>query len=95
VNRLDKGKAELAKMKSLRSLAGFTLLDSKGNTEIRDQTHICNLNKEIKHGKNWYGRMDIFLRMDKYRPPKNLLSYKPEGHRGTRKIQDKMEIRIQ
>jgi hypothetical protein len=48
VNRLEKGKAELAEMKSLRSLAEFTLLDSKRNREIRGQINICNNNEEIK-----------------------------------------------
>jgi hypothetical protein len=47
INRSDKRKTESAKMKFLRSVAGYTLLDQKRSTDIRSELKIFNLTKRI------------------------------------------------
>jgi hypothetical protein len=72
-------------------VAGSTLADFKGNTEIRNQLDVCNLKEEReKRKKGWHERI---LRMDENRLREILLNYKPERERDKPKgrPQDKME----
>jgi hypothetical protein len=51
-------------MKFLRSMAGFTPLDFKGNREIRNQLdqNVSNLNKEVEKRNKWYKRFNSGLK---------------------------------
>jgi hypothetical protein len=66
-------------MKFLRSVAGSYLLDSKRYTKARNHFNVYDLNEQTENQeKNWYGHI---LRMNENRLAKELLNYKPEGHR--------------
>ena len=68
LNRSDKRKIEVAEMRFLRPMAGYTLLDNKRSSDIREQFGIFNINDKLTQYKiNW--REDI-QRMDDNRLPK-------------------------
>ena len=53
-NRSDKRKIEAAEMRFLRPMAGYTLLDKKRSSDIREQLGIFNINDELTQYKiNW------------------------------------------
>jgi hypothetical protein len=75
IKRSDKRKIELAEMKFLRSVAGYTLLDQKRSADVRSELKTFNLAERIeKQKENWY---EHILRMTTDRLPKVLLNYKP------------------
>ena len=78
-SRSDKRKIEAAEMRFLRPMAGYTLLDKKRSSDIREQLGIFNINDKLPQYKiNW---REHIQRMDDNRLPKKKLNYKPEGRR--------------
>ena len=68
-----------AEMRFLRPMAGYTLLDKKRSSDIRETLGIFNINDKLTQYKiNW---REHIQRMDDNRLPKKTLSYKPEGRR--------------
>ena len=51
LNRSEKSNIEAAEMRLLRPRAGYTLLDKKRSSDIREQLGIFNIND--KHKINW------------------------------------------
>lgn len=79
LNRSNKRRIEVAEMKFLRSVAGYTLLDKKYNEEIRTELNIFNLTERIQSLRsNWLQHIE---RMPPYRLPLILLHYQPKGRR--------------
>ena len=79
LNRKDNRKIEATERRFLRPLAGFTLLDHKRNTEIRDNLKIYNMTHLIEQQKRkWYEHV---TRMEEKRLPNIILNYKPRGKR--------------
>ena len=63
----------------LRPMAGYTILDKKRSSDIREQLGIFNINDKLTQYKiNW---REHIQRMDDNRLPKKNLNYKPEGGR--------------
>ena len=68
LNRSDKRKIEAFEMRFLRSMAGYTLLDKKRSSDIREQLDIFNINDKLTQYKiNW---REHIQRMDDNRLPK-------------------------
>ena len=78
LNRSDKRKIEAAEMRSLR-MAGYTLLDKKRSSDMREQLDIFNINDKLTQYK--INRREHMQRMDDNRLPKTILNYKLEGRR--------------
>ena len=58
LNRSDKRKIEAAEMRFLRLTAGYTLLDKKRSSDIREQLGIFNINDKLTQYKiNWRERI--------------------------------------
>ena len=77
-------------MKCLRPVAGYTLLDKKRSSDIREQLGIFNINDKLTQYKtNW---REHIQRMDDNRLPKKLLNYKPEGRRNIGRSQTRWEV---
>ena len=54
LNRSDKMKIEAVEMRILRPTAGYTLLDIKRSSDIREQLGIFNINDKLTQYKiNW------------------------------------------
>ena len=51
LNRSDKRKIEAAEMRLLRPMAGYTLWDKKGSSDIREQLGIFNINDKLTQYK--------------------------------------------
>ena len=51
LNRSEKRKIEAAEMRFLRPMAGYTLLDKKRSSYIREQLDIFNINDKLMHVK--------------------------------------------
>ena len=86
----DKRKIEAAEMRFLRPMAGYTLLDYKRSTDIREQLGIFNINEKLTRYKiNW---REHTQRMDDNRLPKKTLNYTPEGRKKYRKTTNEMGI---
>ena len=49
--RSDKRKIEAAEMRFIRPMAGCTLCDKKGSSDIREQLSIFNINDKIEMGR--------------------------------------------
>ena len=65
----------------LRPMAGYTILDKKRSSDIREQLGIFNINDKVTQYKiNW---REHIQRMDDNRLPQNNLNYKPEKRRNT------------
>jgi hypothetical protein len=79
INRSYKKKIESAKIKFLRSVAGYTLLDQKRSTDIRSELKILDLTERIENKKKYWH--EHILRMTTDRLPKVLLNYKQRGYR--------------
>ena len=47
LNRSDKRRTEAAEMRFLRPMAGYTLLDKKRSSDIREQLGIFNINDKL------------------------------------------------
>ena len=47
LNRSDKRKIEAAEMRFLRLMAGYTLWNKKGSSDLREQFGICNINEKL------------------------------------------------
>ena len=68
LNLSDKRKIEAAEMRFLRPTAGYTLLDKKISSDIREQLGIFNINDKLTQYKiNW---REHIKRMDDNRLPK-------------------------
>ena len=51
LNRSDKRKIEAAEMRFLRPMAGYTLLDKKEVSDVREQLRIFNINDKLTQYK--------------------------------------------
>lgn len=79
LTKQEERKIEAAEMRFLRRVAGVTLRDQKRSEDIRNELNIFRLNDKIKTNKyNWFQHV---TRMDENRFPKQMLNYKPLGHR--------------
>ena len=62
LNRPDKRKIEAAEMRFLRPMVGYTLLDQKSSSDIREQLGIININDKLMqykiHWREHIQRMD-------------------------------------
>ena len=68
LNRSDKRRIEAAEMRFLRSMAGYTLLDKKRSSDLREHLGIFNINDKLTQYKiNWREHMQI---MDDCKLPK-------------------------
>ena len=68
LNRSDKRKIEVAEMRFLRPMAGYTLWDKKRSSDIREQLGIFNMNDKLTQYKiNW---REHTKRIDDNRLPK-------------------------
>ena len=74
LNPSDTRKIEAAEMRFLRPMAGYTLLDIKRSSDIRDQLGIFNINDRLSQYKiNW---REHIQRMDDKRLPKKKIKLK-------------------
>jgi hypothetical protein len=88
-NLSDERKTESAEMRFLRPAAGYTLLDQKRNTEVRQELNIFKLTDRIERQKeNWY---EYILRMVTDGLPKTSLNYKPKLRRIIRRPMNRWE----
>ena len=70
---------EVAEMKFLRFVAGYTLMDKKKNEDIRRELKIFNLTMKIEeYRRNWH---EHICRMGPERIAHRVLNYKPRGRR--------------
>jgi len=69
----------VAEMRFLRSVKGYTRLDKIRSEIIRKELEIHGIQDvRTKYKQNWINHLE---RMDKTRPPKHTLNYKPQGRR--------------
>ena len=70
---------EPAEMRLLRSVTGYTGLDSIRSEVIRKELEISGIQDvRLKYKQNWINHLE---RMDNTRLPKHVLNYKPRGRR--------------
>ena len=63
----------------LRSVKGYTRLDKIRSEIIRKDLEIPGIQGvRTKYKQNWINHLE---RIDKYRPPKHAINYKPQGRR--------------
>ena len=80
---------EAAEIRFLRSKAGYTLLDKKRSSDIREKLGIFIINdKSTQYKINW---RELMQRMDDNRLLKKNLNYKPEGRRNIRRMNSGMK----
>ena len=79
LSRSDKRKIDVAEMRFLRPKAGYTLLDKKRSSDIREQFGIFNINYKLTQYK--LEGISVYQRMVDKRLPNSILNYKPEGRR--------------
>jgi hypothetical protein len=70
---------ESSEMRFLRSVAGYRRMDTKINTDIRQNLKIFNLGQKIKEYQ--YNYFEHILRMNPYRIPLKIFKYHPKGRR--------------
>jgi hypothetical protein len=71
---------EVAEMRFLRSVKGYTRLDKIRSEVVRKEIEISGTQEvKSKQKQNWINHLE---RMDNTRLPKNALNYKPRGRRG-------------
>jgi len=70
---------EVAEMRFLRSVTGYTRLDKIRSEDIRQKLQISGIqNVRLKYKQNWINHLE---RMDNTRLQKHSLNYKPRGRR--------------
>ena len=70
---------EVAKMRFLRSVKGYTILDKIRSEVIRKELEISGIQDvRSKHKQIWINHLE---RMDNIRLPKHTFNYKPRGRR--------------
>ena len=70
---------EVAEMRFLRSVKGYTSLDKTRSEVIRKELEISGIQDvRPKYKQNWINHLE---RMDNARLPKHALNYKPRGRR--------------
>ena len=70
---------EVAEMRFLRSVKGYTRLDKIRKEVIRKELEISGIQDlRSKHKQNWINHLE---RMDNTRLPKHALNHKPRGRR--------------
>jgi len=70
---------EIAEMRFLRSVKGYTSLGKMRSEVIRKELEISGIQDvRSKHKQNWINHLE---RIDNTRLPKHALSYKPRGRR--------------
>ena len=74
----DKRKIEAAEMRFLRPMAGYTLLDYKRSTDIREQLGIFNINEKLTQYTNKIHWREHIQRMDDNRLQKKITYLKGE-----------------
>jgi len=76
---LQRRRIEVAEMKSLRPLAGYTLYDHKTNDSVRRELQTeCILDNIDEYGRNWLLHLQ---RMPPNRIPLKSYHYRPQGRR--------------
>jgi len=76
---LQRRRIELAEMKLLRPLAGYTLYDHKTNDYIRRELRITGIvDKVDEYRRNWHSHLQ---RMPQNRIPLKSYHYRPQGRR--------------
>jgi hypothetical protein len=79
LTKRQKSRLEAAEMRSLRSLAGYRLIDHRRNEDIRGELQIIDINSRIKEYQiKWLQHLQ---RIEHNRIPKLLLNYKLRGRR--------------
>jgi len=75
----DMTRLEVAEMRFLRNVEGYTRLDKIRSEVIRKELEISGIQDvKSKHKQNWINHLE---RMDNTRLPKHALNYKPRGRR--------------
>jgi hypothetical protein len=62
----------------LRSVAGYRRMDTKRNTDIRQELNTFNLGEKVEYQWNY---SEHILRMPTYQIPQKLFNYRPKGRR--------------
>jgi hypothetical protein len=74
---------EAAEMHFLRSVTGYTRLETIRNEVIRQELEISGIQDvRLKYKQNWINHLE---RMDNTKLPKYALTYKPRGRRDRRR----------
>jgi hypothetical protein len=79
LTKRQKSRLKAAKMRFLRSVAGYRLIDHRRNEDITEVIQIIDINSRITDYQiKW---LQHFERMEQNIIPKLLLNYKPRGRR--------------
>ena len=86
MRKRDKSRIQAVKMKFLRLVIGWSILDRFRNEEIREELEIYNLNEKTDlDRRNWKDHLE---RMDDRRLPNAASRYKPAGRRSVDRSED-------